>query len=165
MPTMLEAAGIAVPAEVQGTSLLGIASNPDSPWARDAVFTEQTTHVHYIPCRAARTRAWKYIRNWSDNAFGLDQNAHDDWAHRMCELPGHPWLRPRPEEELYDLRADPQEQRNLARAARSREELEAMRALLEAHMAATGDPYLDRPFTRDFDPARYARVEPGHAYW
>jgi len=200
MPTMLEAAGIAVPEAVQGRSLWPLlrgrgpgaaeeaavragdtAADPvggarrasgaadatrdaETDW-RDAVFLEQTAHVRYIPCRAIRTDRWKYIRNWSDTAFGLDQNAHDDWAHRLCDLPGHGWKSPRPREELYDLARDPTELRNLADDPAHADRLAELRDRLERHMAETDDPYLGKPFTEDFDPADYPRLEPGHEYW
>jgi arylsulfatase A-like enzyme len=165
MPTLLEAAHVGIPDDVQGESLLALMLDPRAPWSRDAVFMEQTEHVRYIACRAVRTSGWKYIRNYSDNAFGLDQNNHDAWAHRMCELPGHPWKRPRPPEELYGLAQDPHEQRNLAGDPAHEKRLEAMRERLRRHMVATSDPYLDRPFRREFDPERYEPVDPGHAYW
>ena len=164
LPTFLEAAGVPIPQDAQGVSLLPLATG-DAPEWRQAVFAEQTRHVLYIPCRAARTHQHKYIRNWSDVAFGLDQNAHDDWAHRLCEQPGNPWKRPRPTEELYDLTRDPTEQHNLAAEGEHAATLERMRGLLRELMIATDDPYLDAPFERVFDPAAYARLEPGHRYW
>jgi arylsulfatase A-like enzyme len=165
LPTFLAAAGVPVPQDAQGRSLLALVAGDAPPEWREAVFAEQTRHVLYIPCRAARTHRHKYIRNWSDVAFGLDQNAHDDWAHRLCERPGNPWKRPRPPEELYDLRSDPVEQRNLAAEPEHAESLERMRGLLGEHMTATRDPYLDRPFEHLFDPEAYARREPGYRYW
>jgi N-sulfoglucosamine sulfohydrolase len=114
-----------------------------------------THHVEYIPTRAARTRRWKYIRNFSDIAIGLDQLRDMEWVHRLCELPDQPWKRPRVPEELYDLEADLNEQRNLAASPDHREVLQSMAARLDRHMAETGDPYLGAPFTRDHDPALY----------
>ncbi len=165
LPTILEAARFAGPETAQGMSLLPRLRTGAEPLPRDTVFAEQTRHVLYIPCRALRTKRWKYIRNWSDVAFGLDQSAHDDWAHRLCELPGQPWKRPRPEEELYDLANDPAEQHNRAADPAHAEMLAALRARLRVHMETTDDPYLDAPFERRFDPDAYAPVPPGHRYW
>ena len=164
-PTLLEAAGVPVPADMQGRSFLETLSSGRSGPRRDAVYLEIDEHVRYIPTRAVRTDRWKYIRNYSDNPIGLDQNNHMDWAHRMCELPGHPWKRPRPEEELYDLKTDPQEQKNLAKNPRFSKTLTEMRMLLRTHMKETRDPWLGRPFTRDFDPGAYQRDPAGHRYW
>jgi hypothetical protein len=55
------------------------------------------------------------------------------------------------EEELYDLETDPHEQTNLAEDERYAEPLRGLRALLRQHMIATKDPFLDGPFTRDYD--------------
>lgn len=164
-PTVLEAVGLAMPDDVQGRSLWPLLSREGQAWDRDAIFLEQHRHVLDVACRAIRTRRWKYIRNYTDIAFGLDQNAHDEWAHRLCELPGHPWKRPRPEEELYDLARDPQEMQNRAGDPAHDRRRRALHERLRRHMAATADPYLDRPFRRAFDPSAYEPVEPGHAYW
>jgi N-sulfoglucosamine sulfohydrolase len=110
-----------------------------------------TYHVHYLPGRAARTKDWKYIRNYSDIAKGLDQCNHMDWAHRLCELPNQPWKSPRVFEELYYLRRDPNEQNNLADDQDYSEELEKMRQILDRHMEETRDPYLDKTFTYDYE--------------
>jgi N-sulfoglucosamine sulfohydrolase len=155
LPTVLEAAGLAVPEAVQGRSLLGRVTGTEEGPLREAVFSEMTHHVEYIPTRAARTRRWKYIRNFSDIAIGLDQLRDMEWVHRLCELPDQPWKRPRVPEELYDLEADPNEQRNLAASPDHREVLQSMASRLDRHMAETGDPYLGAPFTRDHDPALY----------
>jgi N-sulfoglucosamine sulfohydrolase len=157
MPTMLEATGIAKPDDIQGRSLLAIMQGDAAPADDEVVFSEMTHHIHYLPSRAARSRRWKYIENYSDIAVGLDQNHHDDWAHRLCELPNQPWKRPRPEEELYDLAGDPDEQLNLAADPEYAQQLQEMRALLRQHMVTTQDPYLDAPFTHDHDPKAYER--------
>ena len=157
MPTMLEAAGAAKPDDIQGESLLAMMEGQAAPAADEVVFSEMTHHVHYLPSRAVRSRRWKYIENYSDIAVGLDQNHHDDWAHRLCELPNQPWKRPRPQQELYDLAGDPDEQLNLAAEPEYAQQLQEMRALLRQHMVATQDPFLDAPFTHDHDPKAYER--------
>ncbi len=150
MPTFLEAAGCPIPESVQGVSILPLTAAEDAGPVREAVFSEMTYHVDYMPMRAARTHKWKYIRNYSDDAIGLDQLAHVPWAHRLCELPDHGWLRPRVPEELYDLDNDPTEQRNLAEASEFKQDLEAMRAILDRHMRETNDPFLGKPFEKNY---------------
>ncbi len=150
MPTILEACGVPMPKEVQGTSLLDVLKGNETGPVHDAVFTEMTEHVYYIPSRAVRTKRFKYIKNYSDNPFGLDQLNNKQWAHRLCELPDQPWKSPRVEEELYDLSADPNESVNLVNDPDYSKELEAMRELLREHMKATNDPFLDKEFTFDF---------------
>jgi len=157
MPTLLEAVGAPVPEDMEGRSFLPLLLGEAPDAHRDAIFAEMTDHVEYIPTRAVRTERWKYIRNYSDIAIGLDQIADQEWAHRLCELQNQPWKRPRVPEELYDLAADPREQRNRVGDPAYSDALERLRARLDAHMRETGDPYLDAPFTRDHDPQRYAR--------
>ena len=164
MPTMLEAAGIPVPKEVQGKSFLKMLFDEKTGPTHTEIYTEMDEHVRYIPCRAVRTDRYKYIKNYSDNPFGLDMNNHDEWAHRLCLLPGHSWKRPRPEEEFYDLLKDPTEQKNLARNPSYAGELQKHRKLLYEHMIKTGDPILGKSFTKDFKPEEYAPVKPGHKY-
>lgn len=165
MPTFLEAAGIKPPKEVQGRSFLPLMTGQGKAPTREAVFLEMTWHVHYIPCRAVRTGRYKYIKNYSDNPFGLDMNNHDRWAHRLCELPGHNYKTPRPPEELYDLGPDPTEMHNLAENKEYAKVKQKLAGMLKEHMKETGDPFLGKPFTHDFDPERYEPVEPGTQYF
>lgn len=155
LPTILEASGRQVPDWVQGRSFLPLLAAGAADRHRDAVFAEMTHHVEYIPTRAVRTERWKYIRNYSDIAIGLDQLHHMEWAHRLCGRPDQPWKRPRVPEELYDLLVDPNEQRNLIGDPAGQAILEEMRRRLDAHMEETADPFLGAPFTRDHDPRAY----------
>ncbi len=163
MPTFLEAAGSAIPPGVQGESLLSLATGNGGEPLRDAIFAEMTYHVHYLPMRAIRTAKWKYIRNYSDDAVGLDQCAHMEWAHRLCELPNQGWIRPRVPEELYDLESDPNEQKNLVSDPAFGAALEEMRRRLDAHMAETRDPYLGREFETNY-PAKDFEHPAGKPY-
>ncbi len=163
MPTLLEAGGCPVPPEVQGESLLPLATGEREKNDREAIFAEMTYHVHYLPMRAIRTRKWKYIRNYSDDAVGLDQCAHMDWAHRLCELPNQGWKRPRVPEELYDLETDPDEQKNRAADPAFERVLEMMRRDLDRQMAETQDPYLGRGFEKNY-PAKDLGHPAGDSY-
>jgi len=151
MPTVLDAVGIPVPEAVEGISLLPVIDGSEKGDLRDTHFSEMTYHVYYLPGRAARTKDWKYIRNYSDIAKGLDQCNHMDWAHRVCELPNQPWKSPRAFEELYYLRRDPNEQKNLAEDENYSKKLEEMRQILDRHMEETKDSYLKKAFTHDYE--------------
>jgi arylsulfatase A-like enzyme len=150
MPTLLDAAGCPIPESVQGKSILPLARGEGDGPIHEAVFAEMTHHVDHIPMRAARTRRWKYIRNYSDDAIGLDQLAHVEWALRLCELPNHGWIRPRVPEELYDLANDPTEQKNLALDPAYENDLESMRTVLDNHMRETDDPFFGKQFEKNF---------------
>lgn len=155
-PTLLDALGLPVPEAMQGRSFAPLLLGEAPDVHREAVFAEMTEHVDPIPTRAVRDARWKYIRNYSDVAIGLDQLHDREWAHRLCKRPDQPWIRPRRPEELYDLVSDPHEQRNLATDPGHARELEAMRALLDEHLQETADPLLGAPFRHEHAPGHYA---------
>ena len=159
MPTLLESVGIAIPENVQGLSFYPMMTDSIPQLTQEVVFLQMTNHVHYIPTRAVRTDEWKYIKNYSDIAFGLDQNNHDEWAHRLCEQSNQPWIQPRVEEELYHLKNDPHEQRNLASENEYQDILALLREILNSQMEGTRDPFLNHVFTRDYDPSQYRKSE------
>jgi len=85
-PTMLDMAGLPAPGEMQGKSLVPVMRSRNRPF-RTEVFCEHLWDHPQIPrTEALRTGGWKYIR--------------------YLDHPGY--------EELYDLREDPHESRNLA---------------------------------------------------
>jgi len=151
MPTILEGLGLPIPEPLQGVSFLSLLQNTKAPPTRDAVFAEMTWHVDYLPTRMIRCGQWKFIKNYSDLPVGLDQCADMEWAQRLAELPDQPWTQPRVPEELYDLNVDANEQRNLVDDPAYRQVYLQMRQRLRDHMAQTEDPYLDAPFTRDYE--------------
>jgi N-sulfoglucosamine sulfohydrolase len=152
MPSILNAAGIDIPKDIQGKSYWPLVTGATNGEYQGAIFTEMTTHVNYLPGRAARTTEWKYIRNYSNIAVGLDELEKTQWANRLCQLPNQPWKRPRVHEELYHLKDDPNEQKNLAEDPGHKADLDRMRTLLDEHMRSTSDPYLGKPFTNDYKP-------------
>lgn len=102
-PTMLELAGLPVPAMMQGRSLLPLLCGEPAAW-RDDFFCEHlfTTPRVIIPrCEGVRSRDWKYIRY-------------------IDEQPVY--------EELYHLASDPGEVRNLYSDPTRSRDLERMRA-------------------------------------
>jgi arylsulfatase A-like enzyme len=85
-PTILDLAGVPVPGEMQGRSLVPVISG-DNVTGRKEILTEHLWDRPEIPItEAVRTNRWKYIR-----------------------YPQHPEY-----EELYDIRNDPDEKINLA---------------------------------------------------
>lgn len=100
-PTILAAAGVSPPAAMQGAALDGVLGG-GSTAARDEFFCEHRMRNPRIPrWEGLRTRDWKYAR--------------------YLDVEGTP-------EHLYDLRADPLEQHDLAGEPEHRERLLAMRA-------------------------------------
>jgi arylsulfatase A-like enzyme len=130
-PTILELLGQPIPDRMQGTSLVPVMQDPEAA-GREAVFAELTYHVLFNPMRSVRSGDWKYIRNFYPDAPFVTQLGV---RALRCPLA----VPPRPGEELYDLGSDPLECRNLAVEPRYAQQLERMRALLEAWMDETDD--------------------------
>lgn len=114
-PTFVETAGGEIPQRYQGRSLwpLLVGETPDD-W-RDSLLIEYYSdtvfpHVHKLGYKAVRTEDWKYI-HYTDQA-GMD--------------------------ELYDLKNDPYEIKNLIDDPASADELAAMKAELKKLLADSG---------------------------
>ncbi len=119
-PTLLDAAGIPVPDEMQGRSIMPLirgGSDPDRPG--DIYVQISESHVG----RALRTRRWKY----AVAAEGMDGNS----------APGSTAYT---ESHLYDLEVDPYELRNLIGSESHRELCDRLGARLVERMVATGEP-------------------------
>ena len=138
LPTLLEAAGLEVPKGVQGRSLLGRDA------ARVAVFAEKTFHSYYDPMRCIRTRQHKLIRNF-ETAFAVEVPG-DIQAGATFRADPTRYSKDRPDAvELYDLEADPLEQRNLAGSSVVAEVQKRLSADLWRWMRETDDPLLNGP--------------------
>jgi arylsulfatase A-like enzyme len=105
-PTILELAGLPVPATMQGRSLLPLLRDPRESWRNEFFYEHLYEHgpkppLHIEPCEGVRTRDWKYF-------VWLNQSGPT-------------------REELYDLRADPLETKNLAAEPAAAANLEELR--------------------------------------
>ncbi len=157
MPSLLELCGVPVPPGVQGKSLLPLIRG-EAERLHEQLFVELTYHAAYDPMRGVRTERFKYIRSYEPRPFWLPPNV-DPGPTKTLLLARGAFDRPRPREMLFDLAADPLEQRNLADDPACRSVLEDMRARLERWMRTTGDPLLS-----GFVPLPPgARVTPIHA--
>jgi N-sulfoglucosamine sulfohydrolase len=137
LPTLLEAAGIAIPDGVQGRSLL-------HDGGRDMIFAEKTFHSYYDPMRCVRTRRHKLIRNF-ETAFAVEVPG-DIQAGPIFRANPTRYSRDRPNVvELYDLEDDPLEQRNLAGLPEMAEVEKKLSEELWRWMRETDDPLLKGP--------------------
>jgi len=99
--TILDAAGVDTPDSWQGKSLLPLVSGESASLGRDTALIEHLWEFDYIPpSEGVRTTDWKYFRYVNDHSI----------------------------EELYDLRNDPQETKNLAGKRKYQDVLTKLRA-------------------------------------
>lgn len=101
--TMLELCGLPVPSTYQGKSLLPLIQGQEVPWREDVFCENLFTDQGYPRMEAVRGKQWKYIRYFSREH---DRNKYLPEASINGEQPIY--------EELFDLKSDPQEQKNLA---------------------------------------------------
>ena len=140
LPTILELAGIPVPANVQGRSfaplLDGRAYTPNA-----TIFGELTYHDYYDPQRSIRTETHKLIANFSTApAF---QDPSQQWRPMSdVVVPERPSSAYHPHLELYDLTVDPWEQTNLINRAECAPLRHQLARGLYQHMVETDDPLL-----------------------
>ena len=112
LPMILQAAGLPVPQQVQGASLLPCLRG-ESGRGREAIFAEKTFHSYYDPMRSIRTQRFKYIRNF-ETGFGVEVPGDVQRGAIFRADPGRYATDRQQLVELYDLLVDPFEQDNLA---------------------------------------------------
>ncbi len=154
LPTLVDAGGGAAPKDIDGRSFLPVLRDPKQAH-REKIFTTHSGdgRMNIYPTRSVRTTEFKYIRNlhpafYYTTHVDLVQAADGpgyfaSWREKAKSDPAAAALlqryHERPAEELYDLRNDPYELKNLAADARHARELTARRADVDAWMKASGD--------------------------
>lgn len=155
-PTWIELAGGKPPRGLDGKSFASLLLGRTAEH-RDAIFATSSCDgtMNQYPIRAIRTRTHKYILNLAPdrehdshitkspnlNAAGLEYMP--EWREAAKRDPQAArvlggYLR-RPAEELYDIRSDPFERKNLAGDPEHRALLESLRARVKAWMKQQGD--------------------------
>jgi len=147
-PTCLSLAGLDVPGHMHGVVFLG-----DRATRREHIFASRDRVDDAVDrIRCLRTERYKYIRNFNPELpYDQDETymvmmhptlaALKKWhaEGRLNEAQAK-WMAPsRPEEELYDLAADPHELRNLADAPKHRQLLVELRERLDRWIDETND--------------------------
>lgn len=152
LPTLVELGGGMPPADIDGRSFVPVLRGAKATH-RDRIFTTHSGDGRFniYPIRSVRTEDWKYIRNlypdyWFTTHADLnpgDTGYFPSWAAAAKRDPAAAAIvaryHERPAEELYDLRADPREQRNLAADPAHAARLAALRAEVDAWMKASND--------------------------
>jgi len=166
MPTLLELAGAPEVEDMDGRSFLGLLDGGGYV-PREHIFTEMTYHGMYNPMRAIRTRTHKYIRNFGE--LPLVYMPVDIWEGPAGqEMSDEYYGSARPREELYDLQADPWEQRNLVDEPGHEKLLCDLANPVDAWMEESGDLLLQGrwPATpRHIETTRERFDEPRFAPW
>ncbi len=153
-PTLIEVAGGKVPAGLDGRSFAPVLRGKANKF-RDEIFTTHSGDgaMNVYPIRSVRTREWKYLLNLNPelaHTTHVDKAKDGDgwkyfasWYERAQTDPQAAAVikryYQRPKEELYDLRSDPHELRNLAGETKQAKRLVNMRAQLETWMNAQND--------------------------
>ena len=163
-PTFLAAAGIDIPKAATGRSLMGILKSTRSGSIekdRKSVLLGMERHCYPNPSRAIRTADFLYIRNYNpdkwptgegkwpsedrDFSFNIDPSPtkrvmlagrKDASIKRLYDMA----FGTRPSEELYDLKKDPQQMRNLAAVQEYAETKRKLAAMMIADLKAGDDP-------------------------
>lgn len=158
MPTILDAAGIAMPQgrDYTGTSLLR-EDRPHRPHAFGSF--DENARGYPVPMRGTIGRDWAYVFNpWSvgDHALKNDDMNHASFKHMVRQAATDPAVKARldyylspPVEELCHLAVDPDCLVNLAGDPAHAGVLEAMREATRAQMVRTGDYLLEAFDVRD----------------
>ena len=155
LPTIVDATGAPAAVEMEGISLRPVLENPEADW-REYLFAE--FHLHgppWFPRRAVRDDRYKLIHNLLAETASPRTGIDGDLGYvdsRDERYDGTPvrqafdiFANP-PEFELYDLREDPWEFRNLSKESEHAETLERLKTALLDWRRETDDPLLDPDF-------------------
>ncbi|MHC4329860.1 MAG: sulfatase/phosphatase domain-containing protein, partial [Planctomycetota bacterium] len=146
-PTSLALAGIEIPDHFQGHDIFARELTP-----RDFIIAARDRCDETIEIiRCVRTQQYKYIRNFLSYRPHAQPNQYKDGKKismtmrklheegKLNELQGRIYSPTRPTEELYDLKSDPNETRNLAADPRYARQLAKLRKTLYDWMVETKD--------------------------
>lgn len=167
-PTFLEAAGLPIPDQMTGSSLMPIltsSANGQVVAERTQVFTGMERHTWCrpegatYPMRAIRTHDFLYIRNFEADRWptggpefiSSNKTAHGDVdacptksfiIARKAEFPmAYDFcFGKHAAEELYEIKTDPSQVNNLANDPRYKATKDSLAQALTAHLQASGDP-------------------------
>lgn len=154
--TFLDLAGVNPGPTFQGVSLKPILENPKSK-VRDFVFSEHNWHVYAAHERAVRFGDWLYIHNAFNHKAALSTESDDSKFPAALELwemyragKTLPWQEdvprvPRPQVELYHVKADPHQMANLADNPEFKAIQRKLAGILKQWSRETGDTVPHNP--------------------
>lgn len=158
-PAILELAGIKPPDEYQGKSFVPVLKNPTSE-IRTAIFSEHNWHDYEAHERMIRTKDYLYVLNSrpnltnggpADSKSSPTQHALNKVRNdgKLTQAQADVFMAPRPAEELFNVKNDPEQFLNLASMPQYQEKLKELRGLLNNWQYHTGDTTPDE-LTKDW---------------
>ena len=161
---ILRAAGCTLPAHLQGRDFL----DPATPKRTHVFGARDKMDNTHDAMRTVRTKDFSYILNLMPERAWCQLNEYKERSYpalalmNVLHLKGQltpeqdRFMQPtKPEEELYDLRKDPHELRNVAADPAYRETLEAMRARMAEERKAVNDAGVTEEFRKGGWPSTY----------
>lgn len=155
-PTILEAAGLSIPAYLPGKSLMPLLKGEETDW-RKYLFTEYHVHSNHnpYPQRTIRNDRYKLIWNplsGTENpgysfTIGRKTNASEEELLKDADPTvknAYLLMKNPPEYELYDLETDPFEMKNLGGDEAYAEILAQLKSELLEWQKRTDDPLIDK---------------------
>lgn len=148
-PTILNLAGIEAPKGFQGKSFLNVIKNPSLKF-RNYVFSEHNWHDYEASERMVRTEDFLYVLNTRPqlsnpgSADVTSSPAFDDLkllkaTGKLSAAQADVFLMPRPAEELFDCRKDPDQLSNLSSSPKHTKELNKLRKIMNQWQLETDD--------------------------
>lgn len=140
LPTILDIIGAKIPQNIEGKSFLPLLKGEKDIFRKE-IFAEKTFHEYYDPIRSIRTEEFKFIINFEESEIlyqiGMDIQ-QDELGKYMLKLINSP----RPKEEVYNLKNDPNEKKNLIDDPSYNETVRILKDKLYEWMSRTNDPIL-----------------------
>jgi arylsulfatase A-like enzyme len=140
LPTLVKLAGGKISNKIEGKSFLALLNDEIGKF-RDILYIEKTFHELYDPIRGIRTERFKYINNF-EQLDTLYQIPIDILRDRSGQFMKDKYAVPRAQEELYDLKNDPNETINLINEPSYTNIAVEFRKKLKNWMENTHDPLL-----------------------
>ena len=183
LPTLLDVAGISIPENLPGKTMMPLIEDEKATNNRDYLFADGngSSVLLYYPRRSVRGKRFKLIHNLlheKENPkyhfYETHKNPHFDGGTEEQEiLNSSPevieaykvWRNP-PQYELYDLENDPYEFKNLSENPEYKMDLDRLILELENWQKATNDPLADpvkfARFNKEIDSIN--KLYPNHSY-
>ena len=171
-PSILEAAGLVVPEQVQGISFLPICRTPELK-TREVLFGERNWHTQIGLGRMVRKGDWVYMRDFTPQHYSFLMVGYKYGAPaELLRLRADGKLTPeqaalfstkRPPEQLFNVKADPQQLVNLANHPEQQKQMKFFRRTLTDWQDRTGDsiPAIQEMTPDRHDRETYKRLYPG----